>query len=125
MLNYLYHPAFMQPDPNLSDFLPDVGSFKELAGTEKGQTIISVLISIAGVNRIIGSVAAAPTRPPVVAIEHALIHHIGTDAFDDDTKRFIGRMIRKIVEHLGGRWVRSGVKITVPSTFSKGSIYSF
>jgi hypothetical protein len=125
MLNYLYHPAVMQPDPNLSDFVPDVGSFKELAGTEKGRAIINVLISIAGVNRIVGSVASAPSRPPVVAVEHALTYQIGCDAFDDETKRFIGRMIRKIVEHLGGRWVRSGVKITVQSTFSKGSIYSF
>lgn len=125
MVNYTYHPAVMRPDPNLSDFVPDVGSFKELARTEKGRTIIEVLISIAAVNRIIGSVAAAPSRPPVVAVEHALAYHMGADTFDDDTKRFVGRMIRKIIEHLGGRWVRSGVKITVPSTFSKGSIYSF
>ena len=125
MVHYKYVPAVMQPDPNLAAFVPDVGSFKALANTSKGRIIVDVLTSTVGVNLIIGSVAAAPSRPPVVAVERVLAHHIGETSFDDDTKRFIGRLIRKVVEHLGGRWVRSGVKITVPSTFSKGSIYSF
>jgi hypothetical protein len=125
MLKYVYYPAVMQPDPNLESFVPDVGSFKTLAESPKGRTIIDVLTSVAGVNLLLGSILAAPSRPPVVAVERVLTHHLSEDAFDDDTKRFIGRLIRKIVEHLGGRWVRKGVKITVPSTFSKGSIYSF
>ena len=125
MLNYIYYPAVMQPDPNLKSFVPDVGSFKALAESAKGRTIIEVLTSICGVNLLLGSILAAPSRPPMVAVERALAHHLEEDVFDDDTKRFIGRLIRKIVEHLGGHWVRKGVKITVPSTFSKGSIYAF
>ncbi|HEY1605228.1 MAG TPA: hypothetical protein VGF77_06485 [Allosphingosinicella sp.] len=125
MLSYDYYPVVMQPDPNLSSFIPDVGSFTALAGSPKGRTIIEVLTSVAGVNLLLGSILAAPSRPPVVAVERVLTFRLPENAFDDDTKRFIGRLIRKIVEHLGGRWVRKGVKITVPSTFSKGSIYSF
>ena len=32
---------------------------------------------------------------------------------------------RRIVEHLGGKWVRRGVKVTVASRYGSGSIYTF
>lgn len=40
-------------------------------------------------------------------------------------KKYAGRLVRYIVEHLGGGWVRRGVKITVASRYSSGSIYTF
>ncbi|MGZ8362702.1 MAG: hypothetical protein ACXW3D_02475 [Caulobacteraceae bacterium] len=125
-MNYTLKGAGAQPDPNLETFTATAGTFKVLAESPKGVAIVNRLTSVAGVNRLIGSVAAAPSRPPVAAVEHLLTDAVGPSGFDDETKRFIGRIIRQIIEALGGAWVRSGVRINIDgSAFSKGSIYRF
>lgn len=117
--------ATLARDPNLAGFEPDYGNFAKVGSPEFRAQITAVLTSVEAVNRIIGSVSAAPTRPPVTAIEQLLVDHGGETAFDKEPKKMVGRLIRQIVEHLGGQFVRRGVPITVASRFKKGSIYSF
>ena len=122
MLNY---QSQLLRDPNLTGFTPDLGQYLNVHSPADTKTLISVLTSIEGVNRLIGSISSAPTRPPVVAIEALVFDALGKQAFVDESKKLIGRIVRQIVEHLGGKWVRRGVKTNVPSRFNRGSIYSF
>lgn len=115
--------ATLSRDPNLIGFEPDYGNFANVGSPEFRAQITAVLTSAEAVNRIIGSVSAAPSRPPVVAIEQLLVDHGGETAFDKEPKKMVGRLIRQIVEHLGGQFVRRGVPINVASRFKKGSIY--
>lgn len=124
-MNYIYDAIALSPDPNLNGLNLDYGSHKGRFASAEGTKLVSLVRSRAGVLLILGAVTAAPTRPPVVALEHLLATELGAVAFEDDMKRFTGRLVRQIIEHLGGRWVRSGVKVTVRSRYSKGSIYEF
>lgn len=117
--------ASLARDPNLAGFEPDYGNFAKVGTPEFRDKIAEILTSIEAVNRIIGSVSAAPTRPPVAAIEQLLVDHGGETAFEKEAKKMIGRLIRQIVEHLGGSFVRRGVPLNVASRFKKGSIYKF
>ncbi len=115
--------ATLSRDPNLIGFEPDYGNFANVGSPEFRAQITAVLTSAEAVNRIIGSVSAAPSRPPVAAIEQLLVDHGGETAFDKEPKKMVGRLIRQIIEHLGGQFVRRGVPVTVASRFKKGSIY--
>ena len=119
------YTAILARDPNLAGFEPDYGNFANVGSPEFRTQITAILTSVEAVNRIIGSVSAAPTRPPVAAIEQLLADHGGDTAFDKEPKKMVGRLIRQIVEHLGGQFVRRGVPINVASRFKKGSIYRF
>ncbi len=90
-----------------------------------GQTIHDFIVSRTGTALLIGAVLAAPSRPPVVALEPFLAALLGDTAFTDEMKKYTGRLIRQVIEHLGGSFVRRSVKITVPSRYGSGSIYSF
>ena len=39
-------------------------------------------------------------------------------------KKYTGRLVRFIIEHLGGKWVRRGVKVTVASGLGGAQIYT-
>lgn len=117
--------ASLTRDPNLAGFEPDYGNFAKVGTPEFREQIAAILTSVEAVNRIIGSVSAAPTRPPVAAIEQLLVDHGGETAFEKEAKKMTGRLIRQIVEHLGGSFVRRGVPLNVASRFKKGSIYKF
>lgn len=119
------YTATLTRDPNLAGFEPDYGNFANVGSPEFRSHITAVLTSVEAVNRIIGSVSAAPTRPPVTAIEQLLVDHGGETAFDKEQKKMVGRLIRQIIEHLGGQFVRRGVPLNVASRFKKGSIYRF
>jgi hypothetical protein len=119
------YTATLSRDPNLAGFEPDYGNFANVGSPEFRSHITAVLTSVEAVNRIIGSVSAAPSRPPVAAIEQLLVDHGGETAFDKEPKKMIGRLIRQIIEHLGGSFVRRGVPLNVASRFKKGSIYTF
>jgi hypothetical protein len=125
MKKYALDTVSRQRDPNLRGLIFDHGSFTSLAATATGQAIESILTSRAAVAALVGAISAAPSRPPQPAVEQFLADDAGNAAFENETKKMIGRMIRQIVEHLGGRWVRRGVPVTVKSSFSKGSIYAF
>lgn len=125
MKKYALDTVSRQRDPNLRGLIFDHGSFATLAATQAGQAIESILVSRAAVAALVGAISAAPSRPPQPAVEQFLADEVGDAAFEKEAKKLIGRMIRQIVEHLGGRWVRRGVPVTVKSRFSKGSIYAF
>lgn len=122
---YVLDGVSRQPDPNMADFYFDPRSLVAAHESHVGQMIFGFLTSRAGSLLILGAVLAAPSRPPVVAAEPFLSTLIGEEAFTDEIKKYTGRLIRQIVEHFGGRFVRRGVKVTVPSRYGSGSIYSF
>lgn len=114
-----------QPDPNMADLFFYPRSHTTAHESPTGQMIHDFLTSRLGVAVLIGAVLSAPTRPPVVAAEPFLAKLIGSEAFTVEMKKYTGRVVRQIIEHLGGALVRRGVKITVPSHYGSGSIYSF
>ncbi|MBK1659856.1 hypothetical protein [Paracraurococcus ruber] len=112
--------------PSLSTFKLNhdrLGPSTALARSARGQQIIDTLLSRDAVTALVGAIDAAPSRPPQPALDRHLLAAIGLDALDDEVKILIGRIIRQIVEHLGGHHVRKGVPITVASIFANGSIY--
>lgn len=115
----------LERDPNLADFTFDAGNFRTIWEAPTGQAIQRMLTSRFGVAALIGAVSAAPSRPPVTATEYQLYRITGPDAFDDQHKQMTGRLIRQIIEHVGGSFVRSRVKVTFKSRYKSGSIYTF
>lgn len=124
-MSFDYSPAHLHRDENLKTFKANYRNFKTVGMSQVGQQIVKLLESRFAVSAIVASVLAAPTRPPVAAVEHLLRTKIGDAAFTDPAKQFTGRIIRGIVEHLGGTHVRRGTPIRVPSRYSKGSVYDF
>lgn len=122
---YLLDATSMQLDPNMSNLFLYPGSHIAAHESETGKCILSFLMSRMGVAVLMGAVIAAPSRPPVIATEPYIAMLVGETAFTDEMKKYTGRMVRQIVEHLGARWVRRGVKVTVSSRYGSGSIYKF
>ena len=122
---YLLDRTSLQTDPNLSSFYFYPGSHTPAFESPTGKTIHDFLTSRLGVGVLLGAVIAAPSRPPVIATEPFIAKLVGDAAFSDQMKKFTGRVVRQIIEHLGGNFVRRGVKVTVPSRYGSGSIYTF
>lgn len=122
---YLIDPTSLQGDPTVSGIYFYPGAHSEAFSSPTGCAIHSFLTSRLGVAVLVGAVIAAPSRPPVVAAEPFIAALVGDNAFTDEMKKCTGKMVRQIVESLGGRWVRRGVKVTVPSRYGSGSIYTF
>mgnify|MGYP000966819867 CR=1 FL=1 len=122
---YLLDSTSLQPDPNLSDLVFSAGSHTPAYASPTGQLIYRFLTSRLGVGVLMGAVIAAPSRPPVIATEPFIAKLVGDAAFTDDMKKYTGRVVRQIIEHLGGAFVRRGVKVTVHSRYGSGSIYTF
>jgi hypothetical protein len=127
--NYTPDRVALERDPNLKDFDEhfDAGAHSPAFETEVGQHIYDLLTSRIGVAMLIGAVCSASSRPPVVGTEPLLASQIGEDAFADDKKRLTGRIIRYIIEYIGGRYETRGIKVTkaLNSHYSSGAIYSF
>lgn len=123
--SYLLDAVSLQADPNMSDLFFYPGSHVAAYESATGQTIHGFLTSRLGVAVLMGSVIAAPSRPPVIATEPFLAKLAGEAAFTDEMKKYTGRVVRQIIEHLGGAFVRRGVKVTVESRYGSGSIYTF
>jgi hypothetical protein len=122
---YRLDATALQTDPNMSDLFFSPGSHAPAHESPTGQAIYNILTSRLGIAVLVGSVIAAPSRPPVIATEPFVAKLVGDDAFTDEMKKYTGRIVRQIIEHLGGAWVRRGVKVTVNSRYGSGSIYSF
>lgn len=122
---YLLDTTSLQPDPNLSDLVFSAGSHTPAYESSTGQLIYRFLTSRLGVGVLLGAVIAAPSRPPVIATEPFIAKLVGDAAFTDDMKKYTGRAVRQIIEHVGGSFVRRGVKVTVDSRYGSGSIYTF
>lgn len=114
----------LQQDPNVKGMVFNPGSHQKAFESPVGQEIYKAATSRFGVTALIGAITSAPSRPPVVALELLIFRLVGEDGFTDEMKKMTGRLVRFVVEHLGGRWVRRGVKTTVSSRYSSGSIYS-
>jgi hypothetical protein len=117
----------LERDPSLAALVFDAGSHSTAFQTEVGQRIFDLLTSRLGVAMLIGAVCSAQSRPPVVGIEPLLASQIGEAAFTDPMKRLTGRIVRYIVEHVGGSYGSRGVKVTeeLGSHYKSGSTYSF
>jgi hypothetical protein len=124
-LTYKPDSTSMEMDPRLSQLVFDPASHRAAFESETGQEIYRILTSRFGVALLIGAITAAPSRPPVVASEPWILKAVGEQGFTDEMKKYTGRAVRMIVEELGGRWVRKGVKTTVESKYTKASIYNF
>lgn len=122
---YRIDPVALRRDPNLSHFYFYPASHTGAFESPTGQAIHDFLTSRLGVAVLMGAVIAAPSRPPVIATEPFIAKLVGDDAFTDEMKKYTGRVVRQIVEHLGGSFVRRGVKVTVDSRYGSGSIYTF
>ena len=117
----------LERDPNLADLVFEAGSHSTAFESEVGQRIFELLTSRLGVAMLIGAVCSAQSRPPVVGIEPLLASEIGDAAFEDPMKRLTGRIVRYIVEYIGGKYGSRGVKVTedLGSHYKSGSTYSF
>ena len=116
----------MQRHPRFKSFVLDnkqLGPSAPFAQTSIGKLVIEVLLSTDAVNALLGAIDAAPARPPHPALDRHLLPVLGPAALDDSVKILCGRVVRQVVEHLGGRHVRKGVPITVASVFANGSVY--
>lgn len=122
---YTIDSVSLQLDPNMSDLFFYPGSHTAAHESETGHATRDFLTSRLGVAVLMGAVIAAPSRPPVIATEPFLAKLVGDAAFTDEMKKYSGRVVRQIIEHLGGQFVRRGVKVTVPSRYGSGSIYTF
>lgn len=122
---YLLDKTSLQTDPNLANLYFIAGSHTPAYESPTGQAIYDFLTSRLGVGVLMGAVIAAPSRPPVIATEPFIAKLVGDEAFTDDMKKYTGRVVRQIIEHIGGAFVRRGVKVTVPSRYGSGAIYSF
>ena len=114
------HPSFLKFDIDYSLLGPSV----TLAKSASGQQIIESMLSRDAVNAVIGAITVAPSRPPQPALDRYLLPVIGMRAADDDVKILVGRVLRQMIEYLGGTRIRPGVAVTVASVFANGSIYS-
>ena len=113
------------PDTNLNHDAFNPGTLRRVHESPTGHAIFLLSTSQFGVPLLIGAVVSAPSRPPVIALEPFVLRLVGPDGFQDEVKQYTGRVVRWIIEQLGGRWVRRGVKITVVSLSHTGSIYTF
>ena len=101
-----------------------LGPSASFTTTALGMALIQLLMEEPVVCALLGAIDAAPSKSPLPALDRYLLARIGADVAQDDPKRFIGRLVRQIVEHLGGTHVRDGADIQVASIFTTGSIYS-
>lgn len=123
---FLDHVA-LERDPNLFELQFEPGIHRSVFETRLGQQAFELITSRVGVALLVGAICSAPSRPPIVAIEHLLAHRLGDEAFSDPMKQLIGRIVRYVIEHIGGEYQTRGVKISeeLPSRFKKGSTYTF
>ena len=124
--NYAFDATNLSRDPNLENLAFEAGSHSSAFETETGAAIFNLLTSRVGLAMLLGAVASAPSRPPVVGIEPLLFSEVGEKAFTDVMKRLTGRIVRYIIEHVGGKYEGRGIKVTkaLNSHYSSGSTYS-
>lgn len=115
----------LERDPNLAALAFDPGLHKAAFNSDVGQKVYALITSRFGVASLIAAITVSPSSPPVVAVEPLLFDQVGPEAFSDDLKKLAGRVVRFVIEHLGGRWEGRGVRVTTASRYKSGSVYSF
>lgn len=121
----MFDETSLSRDPKLTQLIFEPSNLRPVYESENGKKLFEVLASRHAVSALMGAICAAPSKPPVPAVQSLLEDQIGDAAFENPMKQLTGRMIRQIVEELGGRHVRRGVPITVTCRYTKGSIYEF
>lgn len=113
--------------PALANFALDYAALGPAAGWARsaaGQRAIAAIESTGAICALLGAIDAAPSRPPHPALDRYLIPVLGLAVLDDMTKTGTGRVIKQIVEFLGGQHVGKGVPINVASAYANGSTYA-
>lgn len=112
--------------PDLTDFQLDHGRLAgrsgPLARSAEGERLIEVLTSRDAVCAVVGAIDAYPNASPLPALHRYLLGHLGIVAADDEMKILAGRVLRQVIEHLGGTHVRSE-EIEVGGIFTSGAVY--
>lgn len=121
----MFDDIALSRDPRFVEFEFDASNLRPAYETDQGRKLLDLLLSRYAVSALTGAICAAPSKPPVPAVQSILSDQIGEPAFENAMKQLTGRIIRQIVEHLGGRHVRRGVPITVTCRYTKGSVYEF
>jgi hypothetical protein len=116
----------LDPHPELANFQLDesklAGRSGPLARSVEGQRLLEILKSRDAVCAVIGAIDADPDASPLPALHRYLVWHLGMIAADDEMKILAGRILRQIVEHLGGTHHPPKV-IAVGGIFTSGSVY--
>ncbi|WP_162888172.1 hypothetical protein [Sphingomonas mesophila] len=125
----IYNPVTLERHPVIGDDFYrafDAGNLAPVYDSPEGARLLELLTSVHGICALVGAVSAAPTKPPMPAVEGMIRDQLGADVLcRHDMKQLTGRALRQIVEYLGGEWEGRGTPITVTSQFTKGSTYSF
>ncbi len=121
----MFDEMHLARDPRMEGFHFEPSNLRPVFKTEDGQKLLGLLISRYAIAALTGAISAAPSKSPVPAVQSLLEAQIGEAAFGNPMKQLTGRIIRQVVEHLGGHHVRRGTPITVTCRYTKGSIYEF
>ncbi len=100
----------------------DSGSFSDLADTPMGVDLWSLMTSPESLIRL--ETATYLGRPAIEAPQPQLLEAFGEVIRENRWKQVTGAMARQVMEYLGYKFVRSGVKIKVKDLFSTGATYS-
>jgi hypothetical protein len=113
--------------PLLHDFRLNEGRLGPSAGfaeTPTGCRILSIMMTTPAFSALLGALEAAPSRPPQPALDRYILPAIGMEALTRDSRILVGRYIRQLAEHVGFKWLRSDVTLTVPASATTGAIYT-
>lgn len=99
----------------------DSGSFADLANTPLGADLWALMTAPESLIRL--ETATYLGRPAIEGLQPQLLAAFGDAIRQDRWKQVTGAMARQVMEYLGYRFVRSGVKIKVKDLFSTGATY--
>jgi hypothetical protein len=114
----------LPPIPDLTNWQPDPGSFRDIFETARGQAIFKLMVQHDSLLRLqtggfYGCVA-------VESLSRTLLATFGEDLRPPRIKKFIGFMGRKIMQKLGFRIDSRNIKIRDKVLFvSRGASYTY
>jgi len=106
-------------DGNDDEF--DAGPFSDLAETGLGKALWRFLNTASAVADL--KTATFQGYPALAGVQDALLERFGDDVRAHGIKRMLGRMVRRVMEMHGYRFVRSGVWLPAGGLFSRASCY--
>jgi hypothetical protein len=110
---------FHMPDLTALDYDPQ--NFRDLAETELGKAFWVFLKRPDNLIRM--ETATLLDRAAVEPLAAGLVAEFGNEVRDDRAKQMIGHMTRQIMEALGYKLGRTGLRITRASLFTSGATY--